>query len=95
MSDSTDLILLERLLVPVPPILHDVLVFQMRDDESEGYPTVTQNLGKQMVISLHRSGEPPGLDAKEEEINAISIAQGRNELLGLFYGANKRVDIHL
>ena len=74
MSDSTDPILLERLLVPVPPILHDVLIFQVCDDEREGYPIVAQNLGKKMMVSLHRSGEPPGLDAKEEEINATRIA---------------------
>ena len=48
-----------------------------------------------MVVSLHRGCESPGLDAKEEEIDVASFLQGCDDLLGLFYGADERIGIHL
>ena len=43
MSDSVDPIPLEHLFVPFPPIFHDIFIFQVCDDERQGYVVVTQN----------------------------------------------------
>ena len=42
--NRTNVILLDRLLVLDPPVLHDVLLFQVRDNDWEGHPAPTQNI---------------------------------------------------
>ena len=67
----------------------------MRDDEREGYFLPTQKFEEQAVVLLHGGSDSAASDAKEEEVDATSVVQQRDELVGLFDGAKKGVDAHL
>lgn len=92
MRDRGDPIPLEYLSVSLPPILHDIFVFKVSDDDGKGHPIVTQNLVKEAIASLHRDSESPGVDAEEEEVDATSFGQGHNEPLSHLDGAHECID---
>ena len=59
--NRANIIMLDRLLVLDPLVLDDVLLFQVRDNDCEGYPVPTQNIEEQLVGSLRRCSDPsPG-----------------------------------
>ena len=95
MGDGLDFVVLERHFIPHPPVLHHVLVFEMRDDEGEGYFLLAQKLDEQPIVALHRGSDASASNAKQEEIDATGVMERLDELMGLFDGAEKGVDTHL
>lgn len=60
-------ILLDRLLVLGPPLLHAVVHLQMRHDDHDGHLAVAEHLYEEIVRLLHRNGHPSTLHAEHEE----------------------------
>ena len=90
-----DAVGLERRRVVDPPVLHDLLLFRVCDDNCKGYLSPTQDIEKQAIVALQCGSDPPRTDAKDEEIDAASAVQGFNQFVSLFDGAKERVDTHL
>jgi len=64
MSSDLYLILVEGALVSVPPVLHPILSFKVRDRKNNGNLLLAEEFVKEPVIVLQRSSDSPGANAE-------------------------------
>ena len=83
---GSEAILLDSLLVLVPPLLHAVVHLQMRHDDNDGNLAVAKHIHEQVIRLLHRDRDPSALHAEHEQTDPAGPLESGDERVRLVDG---------
>ena len=88
-------VLLDTLLVLLPPLLHVVVLLQMRNDNNDGNLAVAKHLRKKIICLLDRAGNPSAFHAKHDQTDAAGPLEFGNERARLVDGIQVVFCLHV
>src|SRR6267154_4342626 len=83
MTSNVDLISVEVAVFSLPPILHPLLSFKVRDRQNNGNLLLAEKFVKEPVIALKRSSESACTKAEQKQVNAAFCIQCLDKFIGI------------